>query len=161
MGKGSTGENGETCEMISLLFNRFSKAVTAAEIVGLISLFTGAARLLYIGTGIIGYALIAIVALLYVFIRCCTSIRWYRGVPRYSGIELQFKKAMVPTAYAMALMGTWLVVAPSTIPLVILALALAVVAHVNVILIRFHLRDLDKTPVNFYSSGRFLANDAK
>ena len=147
--------------MISLLFNRFSKAVIAAEVAGVILLLFGAARLILRGAGPFEYALIAATAFLYAFIRFCAGVRWYKDAPRYSGIELQFKKAMVPTGYAMALMGLWLSLLPSIAPLVILIAALAVVAHVNVILITFHLRDRDRTPVNHYSSGRFAADDAK
>jgi len=141
--------------MISLLFNRFSRAVIAAEITGLALLIAGAVRFVHRGAGIAGLASLAAAALVYLFIRICASVRWYRGVPRYSGIELQFKKALVPTSYAMALMGAWLLAMPSVVPLIILVIVLAVVAHVNVILIRFHLRDRDRTPVNFYSSGTF------
>lgn len=147
--------------MISLLFNRFSKAVIVAEIAGVALMTAGAARLALKGMGVPGLVLTVAVALTYLFIRTCASLRWYRGVPRYSGIELQFKKALVPTSYAMALMGAWLLVSPSIIPLIILLIALAVVAHVNIILIRFHLRDRDRTQVNFYSSGRFVSDDAK
>lgn len=147
--------------MISLLFNRFSRAVIAAEIAGVVLLLVGTTRFILRGAGPLEYALIAATALMYAFIRFCASVRWYSGAPRYSGIELQFKKAMVPAGYAMALMGLWLALLPSVWPLGILVAALAVVAHVNVILISFHLRDRDETPVNYYSSGRFAADDAK
>jgi hypothetical protein len=101
------------------------------------------------------YASVAAILLIYAFIRFCASVRWYKDVPRYSGIELQFKKALVPTGYIMAITFALYLVFAWLGFLIIGAFLLAVVAHVDVILLYFHFRDSDKTPVNFYSSGRF------
>ncbi|MBN1282633.1 MAG: hypothetical protein JXA24_02525 [Proteobacteria bacterium] len=140
--------------MIRFFFNRFSKAVMAAEAAGVALFAAGAVRLFMRGIGVAGAILPAICLFLYAFIRLCASIRWYRDAPRYSGIELQFKKAMVPTGYAMSILGLWLSTAPSVAPLVLLLIVLAVVAHVNVILIYFHFRDRDPTPVNYFSRSQ-------
>jgi len=142
--------------MIGILFNRFSYAVIAAEAAGTVLFAAGAARIVLTGGGLISFALIVACAVMFAFIRYCTSVRWYRGVPKYSGIELQFKKAMVPASYALLVCGAWLLALPSAVPIAVLAFVLLVVAHVNVILIYLHRRDRDVTPVNFYSSGAFL-----
>ncbi|MFA4873992.1 MAG: hypothetical protein WC956_00890 [bacterium] len=148
--------------MIKFFFNRFSRAVTAMEIAGALLLSLAALRSILMGTSVAQGILLSVVAALYAFIRLCTSVRWYRDAPRYSGIELQFRKAIVPTSYVMAIFLAWFAASPSAAPLAIAAFMLAVVAHVNVILLYLRSRDNDRTPVNFYSSGAFLnsLNDA-
>lgn len=147
--------------MIVLLFNRFSRAVLAMEALGAILAAVAAAQL-FMGAawgatwGAAAKCLFAAVLILYAFIRICASVRWYKDIPRYSGIELQFKKALVPTSYIMAIACGASLLWPTAAVLAAAALLLAVIAHVNVILIYFHIRDHSRTPINFYSSGRFL-----
>jgi hypothetical protein len=142
--------------MIKLLFGRFSTAVKVMEGVGVclspFALFR--ARLTHEGAW--HYAFIAAILVIYAFIRFCATVRWYKDVPRYSGIELQFKKALVPTGYTMAICLALYLISGWLVFLAICALFLAVVAHVDVILLYFHFRDRDPTPVNFYSSGKFI-----
>jgi len=102
------------------------------------------------------YGSIAVMLTIYAFIRFCATVRWYKDVPRYSGIELQFKKALVPTGYIMTITFALYLVFGWLGFLIAGAFLLAVVAHVDVILLYFHFRDKDPTPVNLYSSGRFL-----
>lgn len=142
--------------MLSFFFNRFSRMVLAMEVVGLLLFAIAAVRIWGGNASLLARILFATVLIEYAFIRFCTTRRWYRGVPRFSGIELQFKKALVPTSYILAIIGLLLLPFPSAVPLAVAALLLAVVAHVNVILLYFHASDRDPTPVNFYSSGAFL-----
>lgn len=138
--------------MIKFLFDRFSKMVLVMEIAGVVLLAISFLRLVLGKINIAQIVLFSIVLFLYAFIRFCTIMRWYKDVPRYSGIELQFRKAIVPTSYIIAITFAWFALIPSAIPLVLAAFLLAIIAHVNVILLYFHFRDHDPAPVNFYSS---------
>lgn len=89
----------------------------------------------------------------YVFIRYCATRRWYKNAPRYSGIELQFKKSMVPTSYIMPALWITFIPTLSPVPLAAAVLVLAFIAHVNIILLHLHSRDKDPMPVNYLSSG--------
>lgn len=142
--------------MLSFFFNRFSKMVFIMEALGVVLFALAAVRIFGGDASLFTRVLFFIVLAEYALIRFCASRRWYRDVPRYSGIELQFKKALVPTSYILALFGLILIATPSAIPLVIALLLLAIIAHVDVILLYFHFRDHDRTPVNFYTSGAFL-----
>jgi len=142
--------------MIGLIFGRFSTAVKVMEGVGLCLSPFAIIRARLADSGAWHYIFIAAILATYAFIRFCAMVRWYKGVPRYFGIELQFKKALVPTAYTMTIVFALYLVFGWLGFLVIGAFLLLVVAHVDVILLYFHSRDRDPTPVNFYSSGKFL-----
>jgi hypothetical protein len=137
--------------MIAFLFHRESRVVQAMEAAGLLLL---AGAVLRIGAGhasTLAAVLFLLDVALYAFIKFCAVRRWYPGAPRCAGIELQFVKAMVPTSYILPIAMAWFLAAASALPLGIAACLLAVVAHVNVILLVFHRRDRDPTPVNAYS----------
>ena len=142
--------------MINLLFDRFSKVVLAMEIVGIPLMAMATVRLLLGRPSPLTSTLLALVIAEYAFIRYCASRRWYRSAPRWSGIEKHLKKALVPTSYIIAILGAALLFFPSALLLGIAAFLLAVVAHVNIILLYFHLRNKDETPANYYSGGAFL-----
>ncbi len=142
--------------MIKLLFNRFSIAVKIVEACGVVLMLFASVRCYSTGRGFISCILISLSIIIYAFIRYCTTKRWYKDVPPCSGIELQFRKALVPTGYTMSICAAWYLLLPSIIPLIISATFLIVIAHVNIILLYFHYRDEDETPVNHYSSGKFL-----
>lgn len=145
--------------MIKFFFNRFSKMVSLMEVLGII--FMGAAFMRTANhASPLTITLFAAVSVEYAFIRYCAIRRWHKDAPRYSGIELQFKKALVPTSYILAITGACLMLFSGLFLLIIAAFLLAVIVHVNVILIYFHRRDKDKLPPNFFSSGTFLNNDA-
>jgi len=59
------------------------------------------------------------------------------------------------------LTGLFFLAWPSLIWPGIALLFLAVVAHVNVILLYLRNKDTDPTPVNYFTSGKFLEHDAK
>lgn len=137
--------------MIKLFFNRFSKIVLIMEMAGVLLVSVASVSLFMSGAGGFLKALLVTVLVEYAFIRFCASFRWYEGVPRFWGIELQFKKALVPTSYIMAISGLVILALPNSVILGIAVFLLAVIAHVNIILLYFHFRDKDLTPVNFYS----------
>ncbi len=142
--------------MLRFLFHRFSPTVLALEGVGALLIGAAAARALIQGCGLPQGILLGAVIALYLFLRLCATKRWYRGCPRWSGIELQFKKALVPASYILAISGSWYWLSPSAWPLLIAAAMLAVVAHVNIILLFLHRRDRGTTPPGFYATGAFL-----
>ena len=140
--------------MLSFFFNRFSKIVYVMEIIG-VPLVGLAAVHVFGGQGGAGaFVLMLIVLVEFVFIRICAIVHWYKGVPRGSGIELHFRKMVVATSYAMALLGVALLFAPPIVPLVIVALIFGIIAHINAILLYFHFHDKNTLPVNCYTGGK-------
>lgn len=137
--------------MLRFFFHRFSARVLIAEAAGVFLLGLWAWRIWLRPDDPWHKGLLALVVLEYAFIRLCASRRWYRGAPRWSGIELQFKKAMVPTSYLLAVAGAALLFAPALPVLITAAALLGVVAHVNVILLVLHGRDRSELPVNAFS----------
>lgn len=126
------------------------------EIVGIPLLAMATIRLFKGGASALTSVLLILVIAEYAFIRYCASRRWHRNAPRWSGIEKHFKKALVPTSYIIAILGACLLLFPSALLPAIAAFLLAVVVHVNVILLYFHFRNKDDTPANYYSGGKFL-----
>lgn len=142
--------------MLKFFFNRFSNAVIAMELAGILLLAADVALLFFRRTEATHAALLLLIIALYAFIRLCAARRWYRDAPRWSGIELHFKKAMVPTSYVIAIVGLMdLVIPHPTWALATAAILLIAVAHVNAILLYLHRRDRDEAPPNYYSSRRF------
>lgn len=145
--------------MIAFFFNRNGLMVRLMEALGACLLAATVLVLLFGGASTAQIVLITIVVLLYAFLRLCATVRWYRGLPRGSGIELQFRKALVPAGYAMTILLALFLFTQWTVLLAILVLLLAVVAHVNVILITFHRRDRDPAPVNGLSTPPSMKSD--
>lgn len=138
--------------MIRFLFNRYSFMVRLMEWVGLAGMCV-IFILLLLGKLTRFQAIVFFVIIFeYAFLRFCTFRRWYPGdVLSTNGIGLQFLKAMVPTGYILAI-TSWLFVLMRHGALLFIAAALiAVIAHVNVILIYLHFKDSDTTPVNSFS----------
>jgi hypothetical protein len=142
--------------MIHFLFDRFSKVVLILETVGIALMAAATARLLLGNPSTLTSTLLVLVIVEYAFIRYCASRRWHHNAPRWSGIEKHLKKAMVPTSYIIAILGALLLLFPSALFLGIAAFLLAVVVHVNIILLYFHFRNKDDTPANYYSGGKFF-----
>ncbi|MDO8462525.1 MAG: hypothetical protein Q7S98_06710 [Deltaproteobacteria bacterium] len=92
----------------------------------------------------------------YLFIRVCDLIAWYPRQGRGIGIEVHFKKALVPTSYILAL-SLFIVLAGFHLPILIVAnLLTAVIATVNGILIWFYFYDKEELPVNYFSLNQHL-----
>lgn len=142
--------------MLSFFFNRKSKVVLLMEAIGVALMIFVSLRIFSTCGHSLTKILLVLVLMEYAFLRTCAGIRWYRNSARFSGIELQFKKALVPTSYILSVAGFCLLVGPSVVVLSFSFVLISVVAHVNVILIYFHIKDDDQTPSNFFSSGRFL-----
>ena len=134
--------------MLKFFFNRFSKVVYAAEIAGVVLTLLWAFQsppkilfTLYVG----GYLLL----------RFCATWRWHKQARRYEGIELQFKKMMVPTSYLLALASGLGLGLNSTFLLWIAIPFFAVVGYVNGTLLYLHYKDKNKTPINYFSHNKF------
>ncbi|MBI2346615.1 MAG: hypothetical protein HYV03_07040 [Deltaproteobacteria bacterium] len=147
--------------MLKLFFNKESPIVYALECLGVGFVLLWGFQGSWLAWSLVHKAAAVLVAIPYLFLRTCAWHRWYprrqEFSGRYLGIELQFKKAMVPTAYIMTITGGWLMSGGSPWLLYLAGLLLIVIAHVNIILLYFHRRDGDRTPVNEYSR-RFLTH---
>lgn len=138
--------------MVKSFFNRFSVMVRVMEVVGVLFMAALAVRLASSGSAL-SWTLFAVVLVEYAFIRFCATHRWYPSAPRGSGIELHFLKAVVPIGYVLALTGLFAFLMSPAPPLAVAALLLALIAHLNVILLYFHLRDDSLLPVNAFSGS--------
>jgi bacteriorhodopsin len=137
--------------MMKFLINYRSRFVDVVEVLGIIGLATIAWRAIALETGWLTWIFYAIVIIEYAFIRYCATTRWYDDAERFEGVELQFRKAMIPTAYLLCLGSIIFQISPSATILIALAILFAIIAHVNVILIHLHRRDKDSLPPNYFS----------
>ena len=152
--------------MIKFLFHHRSPTLYIVEPLGIIGLAFMAWRMTALDCGWLAWVLFACIVTLYAFIRFCTTKRWYkpclpagRDAERYEGIELHFKKALSPTVYIAFLGSLLFIIFPSPIILGIMVFLLAVIAHVNVILIYLHLRDQQDLPVNYFSGNKYVKSE--
>ncbi len=121
--------------MLQFLFNRNSKFVLVLEAVGLVALII----LLFKGRYKNIFFIIYIIE--YLFIRSCVVWNWH------SGIQLHFKKTLVPTSYILLITNIFLLLNINFL-IYFSILALLIIAHVNVILLYLHLRDKGKIEKN-------------
>jgi len=141
--------------MARFLFNHRSPVIQVVEIMGVVTFIIMIGRMAHHTTPIASWCLWAIVLTEYVFIRYCASRRWYRDSVRGSGIELQFKRAHSPNAYLLFLASLCYLMAPSLVFPAVVAFLLAVIAHINVILLYLARRDTSSLPVNCFSNPHY------
>ena len=142
--------------MLKFFFHRLSKVVYAMEVIGLCFTIGWLYQFQPHPPTSLTQILLAIYLAEYGFLRFCATKRWYSNAKRYEGIELQFKKAMVPTSYILALTSGAGLLTGSIILLWLAVLLLGIILHVNVILLTLHYKDKNKTPVNYYSHNKYL-----
>jgi len=140
--------------MITFLFNHRSPTLYVVEALGIVGVAAMAWRMAAKSFGWLGWLLLAVAVAIYAFIRFCTTVRWYKDAKRYEGIELQFKKAMSPTVYVILIGSILFQILPSTVVLAVIAFMLAVIGHVNVILLYLHYRDKQELPVNYFTGNK-------
>lgn len=140
--------------MIRFLFHHRSPTLHVVEPLGIIGLAFMAWRMTTLDCGWLAWVLFACIVALYAFIRFCTTKRWYKDAERYEGIELHFKKALSPTVYIAFLGSLLFIIFPSPIVLGIMVFLLAVIAHVNVMLLYLKHRDTQDLPVNYFSNNK-------
>jgi hypothetical protein len=160
--------------VLKFFFNKESKVMYAVEILGILCLLGLIITWWPSGKSTLSKIIFFIFFIEYLFIRFFASIKCYddegqkkfnlnieslRLFPfgiTYKGIELQLKKAMVPTSYILPLFcGLLLIGAPSWI-LYIGVLLLAVIIHVSIILLFFYIKDNEKLPVNYFTHNKYL-----
>lgn len=142
--------------MLHLFFNRFSKMVTFMEVLGVFFTAGWLYKLWQNPPGLFIKVFLGFYVLEYLFLRFCATARWHKQARRYEGIELQFKKGMIPTTYLMALTSGVGFFTGWAILLWPAVLLIGIVAHVNVILLTLHFRDKNTTPVNYYSASKYI-----
>lgn len=138
--------------MLKLFFDRYSKVVILMEGAGIF--FT------------IGWIWRWPVTLLfwiylfgYLWIRFCAGVRWHKEAKRYEGLELHFKKSLIPASYILAIVsGIGFFGGPSVVSYFLLWMAvilLAVIGHANIILLYLFLKDKNTTPINYFSANKY------
>ena len=142
--------------MLKFFFNRFSKIVYLFEILGVFFTMGWLFKLRQSPPPLLIKILLGIYIGEYLFIRFCATKRWYKQAKRYEGIELHFKKIMIPISYIMALISGIGFFTGSTIGLWFAILPMGILLYVNVTLLYLHGKDKNKTPVNYYSNRKFL-----
>lgn len=143
--------------MLKFFFNRSSLIVRSFEVVGLIlSIFIFKSRL---SSGGWLMRLYLLVCVFWVFLHVCVWIRWYPSESRGRGIEVHFRKMLVPAAYLVVLTSLLLLVPfflPAFFALLFANLIFGIMVFINVSLIYFYFQDQDPMPVNFFSANRYL-----
>lgn len=97
----------------------------------------------------------------YAFLRLCDLIPWYPGEPRGAGLEVHFKKTMVPVSYLLVITS---LAGLFHFSLLFKGLSLfsifitSVFILINVVLIFFYGRDRDPLPINYFSRNKYLLN---
>lgn len=148
---------------LKTLFNRESPVVRSLEIVGVI---LGAVHLWknllpFDWRG--GIFLFLLACCLFIF--ACDIIDWYpedqkpAGSKQKIGIEVHFLKARVPTSYILAITAAIALLRipyVSTTAVILAVVMMLVIAPVNGILLWFHRKDKDATPMNYFSLNKYL-----
>lgn len=144
--------------MLKFFFNKESKVVYAMEALGILVLAALVMTWWPAGKSAAIKTAFYLFVGLYIFIRIFATVRWYKNAARYEGIELQFKKALVPTSYIIPIFGGAVLFGAPPYILYFADLLLIVIAHVNIILIYFHVKDRESLPVNYFTHNKHLTN---
>jgi hypothetical protein len=148
---------------LKTLFNRESPVVRSLEVVGV------ALAGVHLWRNLLPFdwrgGLFLFLLALSLFIFACDIIDWYpadqkpKGPKQKIGIEVHFLKARVPTSYILAITSALALLRipyVSTIAVILAVVMMLVVAPVNGILIWFHRKDKDVTPMNYFSLNKYL-----
>ncbi len=106
----------------------------------------------------------AFLLMTYLFLRICDWVPWYPGEPRDIGIQVHFRKALVPTSYILAVTSSLVVLnVPffSTFLLLLADLMMLVVAPVNGIILYFHFKDRSALPINYFTRNLYFKEDGE
>jgi hypothetical protein len=140
--------------MLKFFFNRDSKAVLVAEMIGVILFAAIFLKGSLAGHGTLFRACFLVYLAAYLFIRFCALWPWYKKfgrVPKDAGVMMQFRKALVSTSYIIAVTNALILVGAPGATLYFSLIVLIGTIHVSCILIYLHLRDKDTTPPNYFS----------
>lgn len=142
--------------MLKFFFDRFSKVVTLMEVIGILLTSLMSYQLAFYSSTLLTKILFAIFLSEYLFIRFCTTKRWHKEAKRYEGLELHFKKVMIPTSYLLAFQGVIGLTFHSTILLWLAIPILGFIVYVNATLLYLYAKDKNTTPINYYSHQKYL-----
>ena len=161
--------------MLKFFFNKESWAVYVTEGLGVLTLLALIVSWWPGGQAVIWQILFFLYVLEYLFIRFFSTFRWYDDDGRntfrwqwiwdkkdvsaenkYEGIEVHLKKSMVPPSYILPLFNILLLAGAPGAILIFPVVFLTIIAHVNVILIYFHIKDKETLPVNFFTHNKHL-----
>lgn len=101
--------------------------------------------------GLLTKILFGIYLIEYLFLKFCDTKRWHPQTKRYQGIELHFRKIMIPTSYLFAVTSGIGFFTGSGILLWLAIPILGIMTYSNATLIYLYNKDKNTTPINFFS----------
>lgn len=144
--------------MLYFFFNRRSKFIRVLEVAGLAGFaaifVSGAYGAFGTGAKILFFAYVCE----YLFIRLCSTIKWYKKFPDVSsdaGIYKYFKMVMVPTSYLIAITNLLLALGSSPAFMYVPVVSMIVIVYLNAVMVYIHLRDGSALPPNYFSSNEY------
>jgi len=137
--------------MLHFLFDHRSPFICVVELLAIVTFAFVIVHMAQHATPVAAWCLWAVVLVEFGFIRYCALRRWHRKGRRESGIGLQFKKAVSPNAYLLFLGSLCYLMTPSLVFPAVVAFLLAIIAHVNAILVYLARRDTSPLPINCFS----------
>lgn len=140
--------------MLKFFFNRFSKMVLAAEILGMAFTLGWILKLVHTPNAAGTKIFFAVYIAEYLFLRFCDTKRWHPAAKRYDGLELHFRKIMIPTSYILALTSGVGFFTGSGILLWLAIPFMGVMFYANATLLYLHRKDKNKTPINYFSGKK-------
>lgn len=141
--------------MLRFFFDRFSKVVYALEIIGVLFSAGWVDRILQNPSDRLDSVLVATYLAEYLFLRFCALWRWHPLAKRYEGLELHFKKVMIPTSYILAVFSGIGYFTGAAFPLWLAIALFGIMIYVNITLLYLFRKDKNKTPINYYSGNKF------
>lgn len=141
--------------MLRFFFDRFSKVVMLMEILGVIFSALWLSAVWQNPPPLLPKILLAAYVGEYLVLRFCAVWRWHPEARRYEGLELHFKKIMIPASYILAIFSLvgWL--ANIFFHLWLADAALGIMIYVNLTLLYLHFKDKNETPINYFSGNKF------
>ena len=124
------------------------------EILGLIFTLGWLLKLVHAPNAAWTKILFAVYIAEYLFLRFCDTKRWHPAAKRYEGIELHFRKIMIPTSYILALTSGIGFFTGSGILLWLAIPLLGIMFYVNATILYLHGKDKNSTPINYFSGKK-------
>jgi hypothetical protein len=137
--------------MLKLLFGRSSVLVTIMDLLGLTGLATTIVVWSQNPYWNFTVILFTIFCVLHFFIRVCYLIHWYPQEGRDIGIEVHFKRCLVPANYLVPVVLLSFLVGWEIFFLIIGNIFFTLVTLVNIFMIGFYFKDKSNFPVNSLS----------
>lgn len=141
--------------MLRFFFDRFSKVVVMMEIAGVIFSALWLAEAWQNQPVLLSKILLGTYLGEYLILRFCATWRWHPEAKRYEGLELHFKKIMIPTSYILAIfsLAGWL--ANIFLHLWLAVALMGIMIYANLTLLYLHGKDKNKTPINYFSGNKY------